>query len=101
MFLDDRRAVVHMDLDTFFVSVERLRDTRLQARPLIIGGTGGRGVVSSCSYETRTFGVRSGMPMKLARRLCPAAMVISGDFELYSKYSDDVTEIVRSPFASL
>lgn len=96
MFLDDRRAVVHMDLDTFFVSVERLRDTRLQARPLIIGGTGGRGVVSSCSYETRTFGVRSGMPMKLARRLCPAAMVISGDFELYSKYSDDVTEIVRT-----
>jgi DNA polymerase IV len=96
MFLNDKRAVVHMDLDTFFVSVERLRDTRLQQRPLIIGGTGGRGVVSSCSYETRKFGVRSGMPMKLARRLCPAATVISGDFELYSKYSDDVTDIVRA-----
>ncbi len=96
MFLNDKRAVVHMDLDTFFVSVERLRDSRLQSRPLIIGGLGGRGVVSSCSYETRTFGVRSGMPMKMARRLCPAATVISGDFELYSKYSDDVTEVVKA-----
>lgn len=95
MFLDEKRAVVHMDLDTFFVSVERLRDSRLAARPLIVGGMGGRGVVSSCSYETRRFGVHSGMPTKLARRLCPEATVISGDFELYSRYSDDVTEIVR------
>ncbi len=93
--MNEKRAVVHMDLDTFFVSVERLRDSRLQARPLIIGGIGGRGVVSSCSYETRTFGVRSGMPMKMARRLCPAATVISGDWELYSRYSDDITELVR------
>lgn len=95
MLLSDNRAVLHMDLDTFFVSVERLRDSRLQARPLIIGGIGGRGVVSSCSYETRKFGVRSGMPMKMARKLCPAATVISGDWELYSRYSDDVTELVR------
>jgi DNA polymerase IV len=95
MLINDNRAVVHMDLDTFFVSVERLRDNRLQDRPLIIGGVGGRGVVSSCSYETRKFGVRSGMPTKLARRLCPAATIISGDWELYSKYSDDVTDIVR------
>lgn len=94
MTYNEKRAVVHMDLDTFFVSVERLRDSRLQNRPLIIGGTGGRGVVASCSYESRTFGVRSGMPMKLARRLCPAATIISGDHERYGQYSDMVTEIV-------
>jgi DNA polymerase-4 len=91
----DSRAVVHMDLDTFFVSVERLRDSRLLGRPLIIGGTGGRGVVASCSYEARKFGVRSGMPMKLARRICPTGTIVSGDYEAYSKYSDMVTEIVR------
>ncbi len=93
--LNEKRAVVHLDLDTFFVSVERMRDRRLVGKPLIIGGTGGRGVVSSCSYETRKFGVRSGMPMKMARRLCPDATSISGDFEQYSKYSDMVTEVVR------
>lgn len=92
---NDRRVVVHMDLDTFFVSVERLRDSRLKGRPLMIGGSGGRGVVASCSYEARKFGVRSGMPMKLARRLCPAATVISGDHEAYSKYSDMVTDVLR------
>lgn len=93
--LNEKRAVVHLDLDTFFVSVERIRDRRLANRPLIIGGTGGRGVVSSCSYETRKFGVRSGMPMKMARRLCPDATIISGDHEQYSKYSHVVTEIVK------
>ncbi|MCL4106314.1 UNVERIFIED_CONTAM: hypothetical protein GTU68_003475 [Idotea baltica] len=72
-----------------------MRDRRLAEKPLIIGGTGGRGVVSSCSYETRKFGVRSGMPIKMARRLCPGATIISGDFEQYSKYSDLVTEVVR------
>ena len=95
MIQNDRRAVVHMDLDTFFVSVERLRDSRLKGRPLMIGGTGGRGVVASCSYEARTHGVRSGMPMKLARRLCPAGTIISGDYDAYTKYSDMVTDIVR------
>lgn len=93
--LNEKRAVVHLDLDTFFVSVERMRDRRLAGKPLIIGGTGGRGVVSSCSYETRKFGVRSGMPTKMAKRLCPDAISISGDFEQYSKYSDMVTEVVR------
>lgn len=95
MHLNEKRAVVHMDLDTFFVSVERLRDSRLDGRALMIGGTGGRGVVASCSYESRKYGVRSGMPMKLARRLCPGATIISGDYELYSRYSDMVTEVVR------
>jgi DNA polymerase-4 len=96
MLLNDNRAVVHMDLDTFFVSVERLRDRRLQNLPLIVGGTGNRGVVCSCSYETRAFGVHSGMSMRQARMLCPSATVIAGDFERYCKYSQDVTEIVRA-----
>ncbi|MCB9232837.1 MAG: DNA polymerase IV [Bacteroidia bacterium] len=95
MYRDQKRTVVHMDLDTFFVSVERLRDSRLEGKPLIIGGTGGRGVVSSCSYEARKFGVTSAMPMRLARRICPHATVISGDHELYSRYSNLVTEVIR------
>ncbi len=89
------RAVAHMDLDSFFVSVECLRDSRLKGLPLIIGGGSDRGVVSSCSYEARRFGVRSAMPVKLARRLCPDAIVIGGDMELYTRYSAMVTEIVK------
>ncbi|WNJ18615.1 DNA polymerase IV [Pontibacter sp. G13] len=88
------RSIVHMDLDTFFVSVERLKDSRLNGLPLLIGGTGDRAVVSSCSYEARTFGIRSGMPMRMARRMCPQAITISGDFEAYSQYSGMVSEIV-------
>lgn len=89
------RAIVHMDLDAFFVSVERRKDRRLYGKPLIIGGTGDRGVVSSCSYEARRFGVHSGMPMRLARRVCPHGIAIKGDFEAYEQCSQEVTEIVR------
>ncbi len=85
-----------MDLDTFFVSCERLTHSELNGLPLIIGGTSGRGVVASCSYEARTFGVRSAMPMALALRLCPQAKVIKGDMELYSKLSHTVTEVIQS-----
>lgn len=87
---------MHMDLDTFFVSVERLQDSRLDGKPILIGGTSDRGVVASCSYEARRFGVHSGMPMKMARMLCPEAMVIRGNSMSYLKYSDMVTEIVRT-----
>lgn len=89
------RSIVHMDLDTFFVSCERLVNPKLNGLPLIIGGTSDRGVVSSCSYEARTFGVRSAMPMKLALRLCPQAKVIKGDMELYSNKSHEVTSIIK------
>lgn len=91
----NERAILHMDLDSFFVSVERLKNTRFVGKPLIIGGSSNRGVVASCSYETRKFGVRSAMPMRLARRLCPDAIVISGDMESYSKYSQVVTDIIQ------
>jgi DNA polymerase-4 len=88
------RAIVHMDLDTFFVSCERLGNSKLEGIPLIIGG-GDRGVVASCSYEARTFGVRSAMPIKMALRLCPQAKVMKGDMELYSKLSHEVTEVIQ------
>jgi DNA polymerase IV len=89
------RSVMHMDLDTFFVSVERLMDSRLNNKPVLIGGTSDRGVVASCSYEARTFGIHSAMPMRLAKQLCPEAIVIKGNTSSYLKYSDMVSEIVR------
>jgi len=88
------RAIVHMDLDTFFVSCERLSNDKLRGIPVIIGG-GDRGVVASCSYEARFYGVRSAMPVKMALRLCPEAKVIKGDMELYSNLSRTVTEIIE------
>lgn len=83
-----------MDLDTFFVSCERLKNSVLEKKPVIIGG-GDRGVVASCSYEARAFGVRSAMPIKMALRLCPEALVIKGDMEYYSNMSHTVTDIIR------
>src|SRR5690606_8799932 len=88
------RAIVHMDLDTFFVSCERLNNDKLRGVPVIIGG-GERGVVASCSYEARYFGVHSAMPIKMALRLCPEAKVIKGDMERYSKLSHMVTEVIE------
>ncbi len=88
------RTIVHFDLDAFFVSVERLLNSKLEAKPLIIGGVGDRAVVSSCSYEARQFGVHSGMPMRMARRLCSDAIHIRGDMDQYTKYSRLVTEII-------
>jgi DNA polymerase IV len=89
-----QRNIVHMDLDTFFVSVERLQNARLKERPVIIGGLSDRGVVAGCSYETRQFGVHSGMPMKMARTLCADAIIIRGDMDSYSKYSRLVTDVI-------
>jgi DNA polymerase IV len=88
------RAILHMDLDSFFVSVEVLRNSALKGLPLLIGGSGDRGVVASCSYEARKYGVRSAMPMKMARRLCPDAVILRGDMDAYSEYSRQVTELI-------
>ncbi|MCD6201663.1 MAG: DNA polymerase IV [Bacteroidales bacterium] len=92
--LEQGRQIVHLDLDSFFVSVERLRDSRLQGKPVIVGGMSERGVVASCSYEARHYGVHSAMPVRMARQLCPEAVVVRGDMELYSHYSHMVTEII-------
>lgn len=94
--MDQPRCIVHMDLDTFFVSVERLFDSRLIGKPILVGGTSGRGVVASCSYEARKFGIHSAMPMRKALQLCPHALVIRGSYERYSQKSREVTEIIRA-----
>jgi len=89
------RHIAHFDLDAFFVSVECLKNSRLKGKPLLVGGAGDRGVVAACSYEARRFGIHSAMPMKMARRLCPEAIVIRGDMESYSKHSRIVTDIIQ------
>lgn len=90
------RHIVHCDLDTFFVSVERLLNSDLIGKPVLVGGFSDRAVVASCSYEARQFGVHSAMPMRLARQLCPQAAIVRGDHDQYSKYSRMVTEIIEA-----
>jgi len=84
-----------MDLDTFFVSCERLLDSRLNGKPVLIGGTSDRGVVASCSYEARKFGVHSAMPMRMAKQLCPEAIILRGNSGIYTKFSQNVTEVIK------
>jgi len=91
----NNRAIVHMDLDTFFVSCERLMDSRLNGKPVLIGGTSDRGVVASCSYEARKFGIHSAMPMRMAKQLCPEAIVLRGNTGIYTKFSNNVTEVIK------
>lgn len=95
MINDKDRSIVHMDLDTFFVSCERRIDSKLEGKPVLIGGTSDRGVVASCSYEARSFGIHSAMPMRMARQLCPEAIVLRGNSSVYSELSNEVTEIVK------
>jgi DNA polymerase-4 len=95
MLLTKDRHIAHFDLDAFFVSVETLRNPKLRGKPLMVGGGSDRGVVAACSSEARKFGIHSAMPMKVARRLCPEAIIIKSDFEAYSKYSRLVTEVIK------
>ena len=90
-----KRSIVHMDLDTFFVSCERLLDSRLIGKPVLIGGTSDRGVVASCSYEARKFGIHSAMPMRMAKQLCPEAIILRGDAGTYTKFSQNVTDVIK------
>ncbi|MCC6726986.1 MAG: DNA polymerase IV [Saprospiraceae bacterium] len=89
-----QNAVAHLDLDAFFASVEVLKNSALKGKPLIVGGMSDRGVVASCSYEARKFGVRSAMPVKMALRLCPDALVMRGDHDEYSRQSKIITDII-------
>ena len=89
------RSIVHMDLDTFFVSCERQMDNRLEGKPILIGGTTDRGVVASCSYEARKFGIHSAMSMKMAKERCPEAIIIKGNSSSYTNFSKMVTDIIR------
>jgi len=88
--------IAHFDLDSFFVSVEILKDPSLKGKPVIVGGQNERGIVTTCTYEARKFGVHSAMPMKTAMRLCPQAIVISGTYSEYSRYSQWVTDIIAA-----
>jgi DNA polymerase-4 len=84
-----------MDLDTYFVSVERLLNPKLIGKPVMVGGSSDRGVVASCSYEARGYGIHSGMSMKLARQMCPEGIVVRGDHDRYSYYSGVITDILK------
>lgn len=89
------KSIIHIDLDAFFVSCERLLNSSLNNKPVLVGGTSGRGVVAACSYEARTYGIHSAMPMRMAQQLCPEAIVIRGNSAIYSKFSDMVTDIIK------
>ena len=90
-----QRSILHMDLDTFFVSVERLLNRELIGKPVLVGGVTDRGVVAACSYEARKYGVHSAMPMKLAKQLCPEAIQVKGNSANYMQFSDMVTDIIK------
>jgi len=91
-----QRSIAHFDLDCFFVSVEVQKNNTLKGKPLLVGGHSDRAVVAACSYEARRFGIHSAMPMKTALKLCPHAIVLSGDMEAYSEKSREVTEIIAN-----
>ncbi|MCU0380762.1 MAG: DNA polymerase IV [Chitinophagaceae bacterium] len=88
--------IAHLDLDAFFVEVECLNNPGLRGKPLIVGGSRDRGVVTTCSYEARKFGVHSAMPMKKAMQLCPEAVLLRGTRGEYSRFSRWVTDIIAS-----
>jgi DNA polymerase-4 len=79
-------AILHVDIDAFFAAIEQQRDPRLQGRPVIVGA----GVIASCSYEARAFGLRAGMRLSEARRLCPQAVILEGHAQVYRCYAEEI-----------
>lgn len=86
--------IAHFDLDSFFASVELLTAPQLKGKPVIVGGMSDRSIVTTCTYEARKFGVHSAMPMKVAMRLCPQAIVLPGNYAAYKRYSKMITDII-------
>lgn len=93
--MTNEKHIIHMDQDAFFVSVEVRKNPALKGRAVIIGGNSDRGVVASCSYEARKFGVHSAMSSRMAKMLCPHAVFVKGNMDEYSKASHEITDILR------
>ena len=87
--------IIHIDMDAFFASVEQMDNPDLRGRPVIVGGSSDRGVVSTCSYEARAFGVHSAMPMVVARRLCPQAVIVRGRYQRYTELSHAIMSALK------
>ena len=90
------RWIMHVDMDAFFAAVELKEQPSLSGLPVVVGGSGPRGVVASASYEARAFGVGSAMPMSQARRLCPDLVILAPRFDLYHAHSERLHEVLQS-----